>query len=90
MPILIDEVNGRFSAKLAGEHDLQAVGATQVEAVAALTLEIEERIRRGELGVIDIAPKGVLGLVGKYADDESLEQLRDEVYAQRDAQRDAI
>ena len=87
-PIVIQQTDARYLAKLLGENNVQAGGATQQEAIAALTEEIQIRIERGELSVIDlpdrIAAHGVLAIAGKYADDPLLKDICGDIYAARD------
>ena len=64
-------------------------GATRDAALEALRTELEQQISGGELVFLDVEPKGLLGLAGKYKDDPTLREICEEAYRQRDAQKAA-
>jgi hypothetical protein len=85
-PVLIQPVNGQFAASLVGAPDVRATAATAVEAVAALKAAIEQRLVQGELMGLEVGPKGVSGLAGKYHDDPTLREICEDAYRQRDTE----
>jgi hypothetical protein len=85
--VLIETTNGQFSASLAGSLELRCVRPSKDEAVAALQEELTEKIKAGELVNLELPTVGVSGLAGRFADDPTLREIRDEIYRQRDADR---
>jgi hypothetical protein len=85
VPVLIEPTNGQFSATLAGAPQLRCIRPSRDEAVAALQSELAQKIQAGELVNLDVAPLGVSGLVGRFKDDPTLCETRDEIYRERDA-----
>ena len=88
--ILVEPYHGQFAAKLLGEEATRMVRPTRDEALAAMTAELEQRIGRGELVSIDIPRGGALAVAGKFADDPTLVEICEEIYAERDRQRDEL
>jgi hypothetical protein len=84
VPILIQQTDGQFYASLAGSSEISCVGATRVEAVAALQTELAQRVAAQELMDLEIQPLGVTGLAGRFHDDPTLREIRDEIYRERE------
>ena len=74
---------GPVSASL--RPDVRATAATRKPALAALESAIEKRLDRGELVALEVRRRGLAGLFGKYRDDPTLRQIREEAYHERDA-----
>lgn len=90
-PIVVEPSDDQFCAKLLGEPSLCAVRATRHEAVDALTEELQSRIARGEIVMVELPKKrGVAGIAGQHADDPSLREIVVEIYAERDRERDEL
>jgi len=85
-PVLIERSNGQFAAALVGAPTIRAVGPTRDEALAALQAELAQRLARGELVSLELAPVGVLGLAGTYRTDPTLRDVCTEAYRTRDAE----
>lgn len=86
-PIFVQQDNGQFTATLLGAPELQVSAPTRNEALARMQAALERRCAAGELVFLDVpARKGVLAFAGKYADDESLREICDEIYRLRDAE----
>lgn len=90
VPILIEQADGQFAARLVGQGHVCVIRPTREEALDAMKSELQERIRHGELVVVDLPDDGVVGLIGKYADDPSLSDICAEAYAERDRDRDEL
>ena len=88
-PVLVEPYDGQFAATLVGEPTIRAVGSTRDEALAALQVELERRLARGELVSLDLAPAGVSALAGKYRTDPTLRAICAEAYRERDAEPQA-
>jgi hypothetical protein len=88
--ILVERCNGQFAAKLVGEEATRTVRPTRDEALAAMTAELQQRVRRGELLSVEIPRGGVMAVAGKFADDPTLPDLCADIYAERDRQRDEL
>jgi hypothetical protein len=84
--VVVGPFENQFSAALAGEPEVRAVGETREVAVAALKAEVAERVGRGELISLDIDTIGITALAGKYRDDPTLEEICAQAYRERDAE----
>lgn len=87
-PILVEPDNGQFAAQLVGEQNIRFIRPTREEAVAAIQAELRQRVQRGELVSVEVVKQGVAAVAGKFADDPTLDDLCEEIYAERDRQRD--
>ena len=67
---------------------VQVVGTTRAQALAALRAAIQERVRTGELTLVEIEPLAVSDLSGTYRDDPILREICDEAYRLRDSERE--
>jgi hypothetical protein len=85
-PVLIETSNGQFAAALVGAPTIRAVGPTRAEALAALQVELAQRLARGELVSLDLVSTGVSGLAGTYRTDPTLRDICTEAYHTRDAE----
>ncbi len=86
-PILVKTHGDRFAATLAGAPDVRVVEPTRSQAIDALKSEIRQRVDRGELLSLEIEVGGVTSLAGKYRDDPTLDEICNEAYRLRDADR---
>jgi hypothetical protein len=84
-PVLVQQTNGQFAAVLVGAPEVRVTASTRAEALTALEAELEQRVAQGELVALEIGPRGVSGLAGKYRDDPTLREICEEAYRQRDA-----
>lgn len=87
LPILIHADADQFTATVVGIPDLYCSRPSKAEAIAALQHELQRKISSGELVNLEVSPRGVSGLAGRYADDETLRDICDEIYRERDADR---
>jgi hypothetical protein len=86
-PVVIEPCDGQFSAALVGAPMIRAIGPTRDEALAALQADLAQRLARGELVSLEIAPAGVSALAGKYRTDPTLREICEEAYRTRNAER---
>jgi hypothetical protein len=89
LPVLIQPLDGQFSASVAGSPNLRCVRPSKDEAIAALQEELAERVASGELVHLQLATAGVSGLAGRFADDPTLPEICEDIYRQRDAESSA-
>lgn len=89
VPVLVECCDGQFAASLVGQPNVRVVRPTREEALAALAAELQNRVGRGELVMLEVPSEGLLGLAGKYADDPTLGDICTEAYAQRDQEADS-
>ncbi|MBI2478663.1 MAG: hypothetical protein HYV60_08530 [Planctomycetia bacterium] len=89
-PVIVEPDNGQFSAKLLGDDRIVVVRPTRDEAVNALKHEVEQRVIRGELVFVDLPKPGAAAVIGMFADDPTLREIVDEIYAERDRERDEL
>ena len=85
LPIVVEQTNGQFTARLAGAPELSGAGPTRSGALAALQAELRRRLKSGELVTLEIEPQGVSHLTGRFADDPTLREICADAYAARDA-----
>jgi hypothetical protein len=88
-PILVKAREGQFDASLAGAPNVRVQQPTRSGAIAALKVEIQQWIERGELLSLEIETVGVSGLAGTYSDDPTLSEICDQAYQIRDVDRRA-
>jgi hypothetical protein len=86
LPILIQSTAGQFSASLLGSPEIRFVGSSKEEAIAGLQHQLSQKMKAGEIVNMELAP-GISGLAGRFADDPSLREICDEIYRERDADR---
>jgi hypothetical protein len=85
-PIFVQQNNGHFVATLIGAPDVRITAATREIAIAQMQTALEERYAQGELVFLEVPADGFMSLAGKYKDDESLREICEEIYRQRDAE----
>jgi hypothetical protein len=86
IPVHIHQDNGHFVATLVGEPDVTAKSATKSGVIAEMQALLDKRFSQGELIFLDVPKKGVLSFAGKYRDDPTIAEIREEIYRQRDAE----
>ena len=86
LPVFIHQDNGHFVATLVGSPEVRASAPTREEAVAEIQTILQMRVLHGDLVFVETAPQGIAALAGKYRDDPSLTQLREDIYLARDAE----
>src|SRR4051794_40672259 len=91
IPVLVESQNGTFTASVLGSPSVKASADTKEAALAALTADLTNRATAGNLVFVDVEPKGLLALAGKYKDDpgwhEMWDELVTEAYRYRDEQK---
>jgi hypothetical protein len=91
VPVWVEQQNGAFTATVLGAPELRAEGKTKEAAVAAVRARVAERSSAGELVFVDVEPKGLQALAGRYATDpisrEMWEEVVAEAYRYRDEQK---
>ncbi len=86
-PVFIHQDNGHFIATLVGAPEVRVESLTREGALAEMQTILERRVSRGELMLLDVAPKlGIMAIAGKFKDDDSLREICEEIYRQRDAE----
>lgn len=86
-PVLIETMDGQFSASVAGSAELRCTGPSKDEAMALLQQQLVEKVKTGELVNMEMPTAGITGLAGRFADDPTLRNICEEIYRQRDADR---
>ena len=85
-PVFIHQDNGHFVATLLGAPDVRVTAATRDGALTQMQNVLDQRFAQGELVFLDVPRKGIMAIAGKYKDDESLAEICEEAYRQRDAE----
>lgn len=88
--ILVQPENGQFAAQLVGEGGLRIVRPTRDEALSAIQAELQRRVECGELVSVSVADRGLLAAAGKFANDPTLQDICNDIYAQRDRERNEL
>jgi hypothetical protein len=89
VPVLIAYCDGQFAATLLGVPTIRVVGSTRAEVLTALQADLTQRLARGELVSLELAPTGVSGLAGQYRTDLTLREICSEAYRLRDTEPQA-
>lgn len=90
IPVWVERQNGKFTATVLGAPEIRAEGETKDAAVAAVRAQLDERSSTGELVFVDVEPKGVLALAGKYKDDPDWQAMWDQVKTEAYRYRDEL
>jgi len=85
--VMVRQSGDQYSASLVGLSTIEAIRPTRSEALAALEHELTAKIASGELVDLELGRRGVSGLSGKFRDDPALQEICDDIYRQRDADR---
>jgi hypothetical protein len=85
--VRLEQTDGSYVASVAGDASLRVQGSTREVALDRLRTELSRRIDRGEIVILDIPPTGVTSFAGIFKDDPTLDEIVDEAYRQRDAER---
>jgi hypothetical protein len=83
-PVVVLPTQGQFEAALVGAPDVRATAATRAEALAKLESAISKRLEQGELVLLEVRPRGLAGIFGKFRDDPTLREICEEAYKARD------
>ena len=86
MPVFIHQDDGQFVATLVGSPDVRVSAPTREEALAEIQTILQARVLHGDLVFVETPSQGVSAFAGKYRDDPSLSQIRDDIYLARDAE----
>jgi hypothetical protein len=82
---VLQEPDGRFTARLLGEHDLAATAATAEEAVEQLRARLQEEVNWGRLLAIELPRQNpVLQWAGHAKDDPEFEEYLEEIRKYRE------
>jgi hypothetical protein len=89
--VWVEQTNGKYTASVPGEPAFRAVADSKDAAVAALKAQLESRVTAGDLVFVDVEPKGVLALTGKYKDDPEWQavwkEIEEQAYRERDEEK---
>jgi hypothetical protein len=86
LPVFLHQDNGHFVATLVGSPDVRVSAPTREEALAELQTILQTRVLHGDLVFVETPLQGIAALSGKYRDDPSLAQIREDIYLARDAE----
>ena len=87
--VQIEHQFGSYSASILGEPSLRVSAATREAAITLLRNDITRRIECGDIVLLDIPTLRDVSEVHEiFANDTSLDEIRDEAYRERDAERD--
>jgi predicted RNase H-like HicB family nuclease len=86
VPIFVDQDNGRFVASMVGWPEVCATAPTRDAALAELKTAIQHKLAQPDVELLEVERKGIMALAGKYRDDPTIADIRDEIYRERDAE----
>lgn len=89
VPVWIEQSNGKFTATVIGAPQVTADGMTKVQAVAAVTAQLNSRITAGEVVLVDVPAPPSPARSYSPEDAEAMREMCAEVYRERDAQKAA-
>jgi hypothetical protein len=84
VPIRVEQVNGHFSAELVGDPTVRVEAPSRAAVLGRMQAELAQRIRTGEIVLLDVPVTGFVDFVGILKDDPTIEDLVKEIYRQRD------
>lgn len=91
IPVWVEQQGGVFAASVCGAPGVRALADSREKAVAGLRAELEARMSAGELLLMDVEPKDLSSLAGRYANDDvsrrAWEDLVAEAYRLRDEEK---
>ena len=90
VPVWIEQQNGHFIACVLGAPGVKSVADNREMALAGLRTEIETRLSAGELLFLEVEPKGLSALAGRYVEDEVSKQAWDDVVTEAYRYRDEL
>lgn len=83
--VLLTPENGHFAASLVGAPEVRVTGDSRELALNALSEQISRRVANGELTMLDVPVDEISAVVGRFADDPTLQDICDDAYRTRDA-----
>ena len=86
LPVFIHQDDGHFVATLVGSPDVRVSAPTREEALAEIQTILQARVLHGDLVFVETPRQGIAAFAGKYRDDPSLTQIREDIYLARDAE----
>jgi hypothetical protein len=87
LPIFVQQENGRFVATLIGAPEVYVSAPTRESAITQMQAALDRRYATGDLIFLEVATrKGASAIAGKYRDDPTLANIREEIYRERDAE----
>ena len=87
IPVLVQQFNGEFRASVLGSSSVQVVRPSRDEAINAIQQELATKMASGEIVDVEVPPLGLTSLAGRFRDDPTLQDICDEIYRERDADR---
>ena len=87
IPVFIHQDNGHFVATLVGAPEVRVTATTRDAALAEMQVAVQKHMSCGELVFLEVpAPKGIMAIAGMFRDDPTLDDIREEIYRERDAE----
>jgi hypothetical protein len=85
--VLVTPERGQYTATLVGAPDVCVTGTSRDGVLTALSDQISQRVASGELTALEVRTSGIQSLLGRFADDPTLQEICDDAYLQRDAEQ---
>ena len=84
--VLIEQREGQFCASPLGMAELRFVGPSRVDVLTSLRRALASKLASGELVDLETEPLGLSGQSGRFRDDPTLGEIRDQIYRDRDSE----
>lgn len=85
--VQVEQSEGQFCASPLGMAGLRFVGPSREEVLISLRRALAHKLANGELVDLEIEPLlGVSGQSGRFRDDPTLLEIRDQIYHDRDSE----
>ena len=90
VPVVVETANGHCVASVVGTLDLRASAPTREEAISRLRAVVQDRVSAGAFVMLEVAEPDIMDVFGAFKDDPTLQDICDEAYRERDAERAAL
>lgn len=85
--VLVEQSEGKYCASPLGMAGLRVVGSSRGEVLASLRQALADKLASGELVDLETEPLGVSGQSGRFRNDPTWPEIRDQIYRDRDSEQ---
>ena len=85
--VLIEQNEGQFCATPLGMAELRFVGPSREVVLTSLRRALADKLANGELVDLETEPLGVSGQSGRFRNDPTMHEIRNQIYRDRDSER---
>ena len=84
--VLVEQREGKFCASPLGMAELRCVGSSRGEALNSLRQALVDKLANGDLVDLETEPLGISGQSGRFQNDPTWREIRDQIYRDRDSE----